>query len=90
MVALTADDKTTVSFSSLLGQGVIYNVIVWDPSLNTSAAYVPVHTYACSLESVNGSCVSPGEYVHLNPDTCVLGRSVSASEELKIVQKCFV
>ncbi|XP_052576666.1 transmembrane 7 superfamily member 3 isoform X2 [Peromyscus californicus insignis] len=60
VVTLTADDKTTVSFSSLLGQGVIYNVIVRDPSLNTSAAYVPVHTYACSFESVDGNCISPG------------------------------
>ncbi|KAH0514414.1 Transmembrane 7 superfamily member 3 [Microtus ochrogaster] len=59
VVTLTADDKTTVSFSSLPGQGVIYNVIVWDPFLNASAAYVPVHTYACSLESGDGSCVSP-------------------------------
>lgn len=60
VVTLTADDKTVVSFSSLPGQGVIYNVIVWDPSLNTSAAYVPVHTYACSFESVGGNCVSSG------------------------------
>ncbi|XP_059112348.1 transmembrane 7 superfamily member 3 isoform X2 [Peromyscus eremicus] len=60
VVTLTADDKTTVSFSSLLGQGVIYNVIVRDPSLNTSAAYVPVHTYACSFELVDGNCISPG------------------------------
>ncbi|CAH7432845.1 transmembrane 7 superfamily member 3 [Phodopus roborovskii] len=60
VVTLTSDDKTTVSFSSLPGQGVIYNVIVWDPSLNTSAAYVPVHTYACSFESADGNCVSPG------------------------------
>uniref|UniRef100_A0A8C6H796 Transmembrane 7 superfamily member 3 n=1 Tax=Mus spicilegus TaxID=10103 RepID=A0A8C6H796_MUSSI len=60
VATLTADDKTAVSFSSLPGQGVIYNVIVWDPSLNTSAAYVPVHTYACSFESVDGNCASPG------------------------------
>ncbi|KAL1775905.1 transmembrane 7 superfamily member 3 [Sigmodon hispidus] len=60
VVTVTGDDKTTVSFSSLPGQGVIYNVIVWDPFLNTSAAYVPVHTYACSFESVDGNCVSPG------------------------------
>ncbi|XP_040599551.1 transmembrane 7 superfamily member 3 isoform X2 [Mesocricetus auratus] len=60
VATLTSDDKTTVSFSSLWGQGVIYNVIVWDPSLNTSAAYVPAHTYACSFESADGNCVSPG------------------------------
>ncbi|XP_042533389.1 transmembrane 7 superfamily member 3 [Dipodomys spectabilis] len=60
VVTLTANDKTEVSFSSLPGQGVIYNVIVWDPSLNTSAAYVPVHTYACSFNAVESSCASLG------------------------------
>ncbi|XP_036889721.1 transmembrane 7 superfamily member 3 isoform X2 [Sturnira hondurensis] len=58
VVTLTANDKTSVSFSSLRGQGVIYNVIVWDPVLNTSAAYVPAHTYACSFEAMEGSCSS--------------------------------
>ncbi|XP_063567788.1 transmembrane 7 superfamily member 3 isoform X3 [Pongo abelii] len=60
VVTLTANDKTSVSFSSLPGQGVIYNVIVRDPFLNTSAAYVPAHTYACSFEAGEGSCVSLG------------------------------
>ncbi|VTJ87078.1 Hypothetical predicted protein [Marmota monax] len=60
LVTLTADDKTRVSFSSLRGQGVIYNVIVRDPFLNTSAAYVPAHTYACSFEAVEGNCASLG------------------------------
>ncbi|XP_005379174.1 PREDICTED: transmembrane 7 superfamily member 3 isoform X2 [Chinchilla lanigera] len=60
VVTLTANDKTSVSFSSLPGQGVIYNVIVWDPLLNTSAAYVPAHTYACRFEASEGSCASLG------------------------------
>ncbi|XP_054447284.1 transmembrane 7 superfamily member 3 [Pteronotus mesoamericanus] len=60
VVTLTANDKTSVSFSSLRGQGAIYNVIVWDPFLNTSAAYVPAHTYACSFEAKEGNCSSLG------------------------------
>ncbi|XP_044917522.1 transmembrane 7 superfamily member 3 isoform X1 [Felis catus] len=60
VVTLTANDKTTVSFSSLRGQGVIYNVVVRDPFLNTSAAYVPAHTYACSFAAVEGNCSSLG------------------------------
>ncbi|XP_045443826.1 transmembrane 7 superfamily member 3 isoform X5 [Pipistrellus kuhlii] len=60
VVTLTANDKTSVSFSSLRGQGVIYNVIVWDPVLNTSAAYVPAHTYACSFDATEGNCSSLG------------------------------
>lgn len=66
VVTLTANDKTTVSFSSLRGQGVIYNIIVWDPILNTSAAYVPAHTYACSFDAMEGNCSSLGEYMDLN------------------------
>ncbi|XP_060114113.1 transmembrane 7 superfamily member 3 [Heteronotia binoei] len=58
MMTLSSEDKTDLYFSSLPGQGVIYNVIVRDPLWNTSAAYVPVHTYACSLNTVVGNCSS--------------------------------
>ncbi|KAM7056952.1 transmembrane 7 superfamily member 3 isoform 2-T2 [Acridotheres tristis] len=58
MLTLTADDKTNVYFSSLPGQGVIYNVIVQDPLWNTSAAYIPVHTYACSFADLVDNCSS--------------------------------
>ncbi|XP_068806183.1 transmembrane 7 superfamily member 3 isoform X2 [Struthio camelus] len=58
MLTLTTDDKTNVYFSSLPGQGVIYNVIVWDPLWNTSAAYIPVHTYACSFADLVDNCSS--------------------------------
>ncbi|XP_028914320.1 transmembrane 7 superfamily member 3 isoform X2 [Ornithorhynchus anatinus] len=60
VATLTSNDKTTVYFSSLPGQGVIYNVIVRDPVLNTSAAYVPAHTYACSFDAVVDNCFSLG------------------------------
>lgn len=58
MLTVTSDDKTDVYFSSLPGQGVIYNVIVWDPLWNTSAAYIPVHTYACSFADLVDNCSS--------------------------------
>ncbi|XP_041324645.1 transmembrane 7 superfamily member 3 isoform X2 [Pyrgilauda ruficollis] len=58
MLTLTADDKTNVYFSSLPGQGVIYNIIVWDPLWNSSAAYIPVHTYACSFADLVDNCSS--------------------------------
>ncbi|XP_074682566.1 transmembrane 7 superfamily member 3 isoform X5 [Strix aluco] len=58
MLTLTTDDKTNVYFSSLPGQGVIYNIIVWDPLWNTSAAYIPVHTYACSFADLVDNCSS--------------------------------
>ncbi|KAH0616450.1 hypothetical protein JD844_027553 [Phrynosoma platyrhinos] len=56
LMTLTSQDKTDLFFSSLPGQGVIYNVIVRDPQWNTSAAYVPVHTYACSLSALVDNC----------------------------------
>lgn len=48
-------------FNSIPGQGVIYSVIVRDPLLNTSASYVPVHTYACSFTSTLDGCYTLGE-----------------------------
>ncbi|XP_045144409.1 transmembrane 7 superfamily member 3 isoform X1 [Echinops telfairi] len=60
VATLTANEKTSVYFSSLWVQGVIYNVIVRDPLLNTSAAYVPAHTYACSFKTTQDSCSSFG------------------------------
>uniref|UniRef100_A0A3B5MA77 Transmembrane 7 superfamily member 3 n=1 Tax=Xiphophorus couchianus TaxID=32473 RepID=A0A3B5MA77_9TELE len=56
VVTLKSTDKTAVAFSSIPGQGVIYSVIVRDPVLNTSASYVPAHTYACSFTSTLDGC----------------------------------
>lgn len=36
-------------------------MVVWDPLLNTSASYVPAHTYACSFTSTLDSCLTLGE-----------------------------
>uniref|UniRef100_A0A8D0C1D0 Transmembrane 7 superfamily member 3 n=1 Tax=Salvator merianae TaxID=96440 RepID=A0A8D0C1D0_SALMN len=55
-MTLTSQDKTDLYFSSLPGQGVIYNVIVRDPLWNTSAAYIPIHTYACSISALVDNC----------------------------------
>lgn len=88
MVTLTANDKTSVSFSSLRGQDVIYNVIVWDPLLNTSAAYVPAHTYACSFDAVEDNCSSLGEYIDFNFEQSSLAlQSISTNTELKNIKK---
>ncbi|MBN3321996.1 TM7S3 protein, partial [Atractosteus spatula] len=60
LVMLKSVDKTMVSFSSVPGQGVIYSVIVRDPLLNSSASYVPVHTYACNFSSTLDNCYTLG------------------------------
>uniref|UniRef100_A0AAY4DCB7 TM7S3/TM198-like domain-containing protein n=1 Tax=Denticeps clupeoides TaxID=299321 RepID=A0AAY4DCB7_9TELE len=60
LLTLSSGEKTSVSFTSIPGQGVIYSVVVRDPALNTSASYVPVHTYACSFASKLDGCASLG------------------------------
>ncbi|XP_023664617.2 transmembrane 7 superfamily member 3 isoform X1 [Paramormyrops kingsleyae] len=54
-------DELTASFGSAPGQGVIYSVVVRDPVLNTSALYVPVHSYACSFSSALDGCMTLGK-----------------------------
>lgn len=43
-----------IEFSSIRGQGVVYNVIATDKRTGSQSAYVPVVTYACDLHS-NGT-----------------------------------
>uniref|UniRef100_A0AAQ5ZTQ5 TM7S3/TM198-like domain-containing protein n=1 Tax=Amphiprion ocellaris TaxID=80972 RepID=A0AAQ5ZTQ5_AMPOC len=61
VMMLLSTDMTRVVFNSIPGQGVIYSVIVRDPLLNTSASYVPVHTYACSFTSTLDDCHTLGK-----------------------------
>lgn len=56
VMTLLSSDLTVAVFNSIPGQGVVYSVIVRDPLLNTSASYVPTHTYACSFASKLDSC----------------------------------
>ncbi|KAM9845842.1 transmembrane 7 superfamily member 3 [Aulostomus maculatus] len=61
VMTLSSADMSMAVFSSIPGQGVIYSVIVRDPALNTSASYVPVHTYACSFDSTLDGCQTLGK-----------------------------
>uniref|UniRef100_A0A8C5MVN7 Transmembrane 7 superfamily member 3 n=1 Tax=Leptobrachium leishanense TaxID=445787 RepID=A0A8C5MVN7_9ANUR len=61
LTTLISSDRPSVSFSSIPGQGVIYTVIVRDPLLNTSAAYVPAHTYACNFTATVDNCHTLGK-----------------------------
>uniref|UniRef100_A0A668AF23 Transmembrane 7 superfamily member 3 n=1 Tax=Myripristis murdjan TaxID=586833 RepID=A0A668AF23_9TELE len=61
VLTLSSDDTTVAVFSSIPGQGVIYSVVVRDPVANTSASYVPVHTYACSFTSTLDGCATLGK-----------------------------
>ncbi|XP_059834522.1 transmembrane 7 superfamily member 3 isoform X1 [Hypanus sabinus] len=56
LFSLGTQDKTAFTVSSIRGQGVIYNVVVKDLELNTSAAYTLVHTYGCNFTAQMDSC----------------------------------
>ncbi|KAM6961620.1 transmembrane 7 superfamily member 3 [Tautogolabrus adspersus] len=61
VMTLFSTDLSRAVFNSIPGQGVIYSVIVRDPVQNTSASYVPVHTYACSFTSTLDGCQTLGK-----------------------------
>ncbi|KAG7234820.1 hypothetical protein INR49_003881 [Caranx melampygus] len=61
VMTLLSSDMSMTMFNSIPGQGIIYSVIVRDPLLNTSASYVPVHTYACSFASTLDGCQTLGK-----------------------------
>ncbi|KAI1883864.1 hypothetical protein AGOR_G00236420 [Albula goreensis] len=61
LLTLSAAEGTSLSFSSVPGQGVIYSIIVRDVVLNTSASYIPAHTYSCSFSSTLDGCLTMGK-----------------------------
>ncbi|KAF3859400.1 hypothetical protein F7725_021799, partial [Dissostichus mawsoni] len=61
VMTLLSSDMSMVVFTSIPGQGVVYSVVVRDPLLNTSASYVPSHTYACSFVSTLDGCQTLGK-----------------------------
>ncbi|XP_072233553.1 transmembrane 7 superfamily member 3 [Leuresthes tenuis] len=61
VMTLLSTDKSMAAFNSIPGQGIIFSVVVRDPLLNTSASYVPVHTYACSFVSTLDGCQTLGK-----------------------------
>ncbi|XP_067850196.1 transmembrane 7 superfamily member 3-like [Heptranchias perlo] len=56
ITTISSSQLTVVFGNSYIGTGVIYNVVVRDPQLKTSASYAPVSTYACSLSSEGYVC----------------------------------
>ncbi|XP_058480710.1 transmembrane 7 superfamily member 3 [Solea solea] len=61
VMTLSSSDMSMAVFNSIPGQGIIYSVIVRDPLWNTSAPYIPVHTYACSFASTLDGCQTLGK-----------------------------
>ncbi|XP_030209673.1 transmembrane 7 superfamily member 3 isoform X1 [Gadus morhua] len=61
VTTLSWENDTVAVVSSVLGRGAVYAVVVRDPERNTSASYVPVHTYACSFDSALEGCLTLGQ-----------------------------
>ncbi|KAF1372560.1 hypothetical protein PFLUV_G00266760 [Perca fluviatilis] len=61
VLTVLSSDMSMAVFNSIPGQGVIFSVVVRDPLLNTSASYVPAHTYACSFTSTLDGCQTLGK-----------------------------
>lgn len=60
---MSAPDIPRVSFNTMRGQGVVYNIIVFDPKTDKEAAYSPVATYGCSFTAKVDSCQSLGNKI---------------------------
>nr|XP_032833865.1 transmembrane 7 superfamily member 3-like [Petromyzon marinus] len=61
MRTLSSSEKPRLVQTSYPGQGVVYCVVVRDPRRNTSAAYVPAATYACSFSAHSDGCYHLGK-----------------------------
>ncbi|XP_078738473.1 transmembrane 7 superfamily member 3 [Lampetra fluviatilis] len=61
MRTLSSSEKPRLMQTSYPGQGVVYCVVVRDPRRNTSAAYVPAATYACSFAARSDGCYHLGK-----------------------------
>ncbi|XP_048402051.1 transmembrane 7 superfamily member 3-like isoform X2 [Stegostoma tigrinum] len=67
-------EQTIIYGNSYVGTGVIYNVIVRDPVWKTSASYIPVSTYACTLSSAGYLCEnSDRNFIYVQALCTVLG-----------------
>ncbi|XP_072128832.1 transmembrane 7 superfamily member 3-like [Mobula birostris] len=61
VTTISSIQQTRLYGNSYVGIGVIYNVIVRDPLLKTSAAYAPVSTYTCNMSFKGYKCKNPDE-----------------------------
>ncbi|XP_051885109.1 transmembrane 7 superfamily member 3-like [Pristis pectinata] len=74
ITTISSSQQTRLYGNSYVGIGVIYNVIVRDPLLKTSAAYVPVSTYTCNLSAKGSKCKDSDEtFIYIQVLCTVLG-----------------
>ncbi|XP_051779094.1 transmembrane 7 superfamily member 3-like isoform X1 [Erpetoichthys calabaricus] len=64
LLDLNSGDKTQLFVNSYAAFAVIHNIIVWDPLLNTSFAYVPSFIYTCNMSTTLPPVCE--KYVHLS------------------------
>ena len=55
--AIKYGDVKRVTYDSIYGQGVVYNVIAMDTTSQATSAYIPRATYACDFYSAQGCSI---------------------------------
>ncbi|XP_069761120.1 transmembrane 7 superfamily member 3-like isoform X2 [Narcine bancroftii] len=73
ITSLRSNQQTRLYGNSYIGVGVIYNVIVRDPLLKSSASYVPVSTYTCNLSKGYKCQNSDGTFIYIQVLCTVIG-----------------
>ncbi|XP_078270989.1 transmembrane 7 superfamily member 3-like [Rhinoraja longicauda] len=74
ITSIRSTQKTRLYGNSYVGIGVIYNVIVRDPLLKTSASYAPVSTYTCDLSTNGYECKqSDANFIYIQVLCTIIG-----------------
>ncbi|XP_028417725.1 transmembrane 7 superfamily member 3-like [Dendronephthya gigantea] len=63
-------DSPSVVFDTERGQGIVFNVLVFDPLTNDESVYSPVATYGCSFTAKVDGCDSLGSIANLVLASC--------------------
>ena len=55
-------DLPLVTFDTERGQGIVFNILLYDPVTKMESVYSPVVTYGCSFTAKVDGCDSLGKY----------------------------
>ena len=56
-------DLPLIALDTIRGQGIVFNILVYDPQTNMESVYSPVVTYGCSFTAKVDGCDSFGKYI---------------------------
>ncbi|CAB4004388.1 Hypothetical predicted protein, partial [Paramuricea clavata] len=63
-------DAPSIEFDTKRGQGMVFNILVFDPLTNVESVYSPVVTYGCSFTAKVDGCDSLGSIANLVLASC--------------------